>query len=47
MTFHSRFYTHTFDLQTMIYLLYSARPVTRLNDFPGENNLREMLATEP
>ena len=47
MTFYSRFYTHTVDLQAMIDLLYSARPVTRLNDFPGENNLREMLATEP
>ena len=46
MMFHCRSYTPIVDLQAMIDLLYSARPVTRLNDFPGENNLREMLATE-
>jgi ribosomal protein S18 acetylase RimI-like enzyme len=30
----------------MIDLLYAARPVTRLNDYPSEINLREMLVTQ-
>ena len=45
MAFHSRLYTNAPDLQAMIDLLYTVRPANRLNDYPGEINLREMLAT--
>ena len=46
MAFHSRLYTNAPDLQAMIDLLYTVRPANRLNDYPGEINLREMLATD-
>ncbi|MBI5563992.1 MAG: GNAT family N-acetyltransferase [Chloroflexi bacterium] len=46
MTFLTRPYADAVDLQAMIDLLYAARPVNRLNDYPGEIDLREMLATE-
>lgn len=46
MTLLSRPYVSAVDLQAMIDLLYSSRPVNRLNDYPGEINLREMLASE-
>lgn len=46
MIFLSRPYTDDTDLQAMVDLLYTARPATRLNDYPGEIDLREMLAVE-
>ena len=42
----SRPYANTTDLPAMIALLYTSRPITRLNDYPGEIDLRELLATE-
>ena len=46
MEFTSRSYANTTDLQAMINLLYATRPVIRLNDYPSEIDLREMLALE-
>lgn len=45
MPFLNRPYINASDLQAMIDLLYAARPVNRLGDYPSEINLREMLAT--
>ncbi len=46
MTLFSRPYASAVDLQAMIDLLYLSRPANRLNDYPGEIDLRELLATE-
>ncbi len=46
MTFLDHPCTNATDLQAMIDLLYAARPVNRLGDYPSEIDLREMLVTE-